>query len=57
MKIATKTTKLEDVVIPDVIKGFALRMNDKTQPQWVRDNNRRTLEGVKAFLDKVLKTA
>lgn len=56
MILTTKTTKLEDVVIPDVIKGFAERMNDKTQPQWVRDNNKRTLQGVKAYLDKVLKT-
>lgn len=43
--------------VPVNIVQFAERMKDKTAPQWVRDNNRRTLEETKRFLDKVLKTA
>lgn len=50
-----QTINERDVIIPDVITGMAKRINDKTQPQWVRDNNKRTLIGIRDYLDKVLK--
>lgn len=55
--ISNSKSSAKDVNIPDVIVVFAKRLSDKTQPQWVKDNNRRTLEDIRKYIDNVLKIA
>jgi hypothetical protein len=49
--------KNSNVTIPDVIVGYVQRATDKKQPDWVRDNNKRTLEEIRLYIDRALKTA
>lgn len=45
-----------EIIIPDVIQGMVYRMKAKSFPQYQRDNARRTLEDIRSYIDKAIKS-